>query len=68
LSRDEALSAVEMYKTFNEIFMIIDFSILEDSAEEIPQDILQKLEDRNVAKSDKDFDVADSLRDEIEAA
>lgn len=68
LSKDEVLSAVEMYKTFDQVFAIMDFSTLEDSDQEIPQDILQKLQDRNVAKSDKDFDVADSLRDEIQEA
>jgi cysteinyl-tRNA synthetase len=34
--------------------------------EEIPQDILEKFEARNKAKKDKNFELADSLRDELQ--
>ena len=68
LSKDEVLSAVDMYKTFDEIFAIMDFSLLEDDDTEIPAEIQEKLDARNTAKSEKNFELADSLRDEIESA
>lgn len=64
LSLDEVSSVIDMYRTFDEIFAIFDFSVLEDS-EETPAEILAKFEERNNAKTDKDFELADSLRDEI---
>jgi cysteinyl-tRNA synthetase len=50
-----------MFKTFNEVFAIIDFGILKD--EEIPENILKKFEERNKAKSEKDFAKADKIRE-----
>jgi cysteinyl-tRNA synthetase len=54
-----------MFKTFNEVLGIIDFTILEEA--QIPEEILQKLELRNTAKAEKDFENADRLRDEIQS-
>ncbi|MDR2411641.1 MAG: hypothetical protein LBD88_03585 [Candidatus Peribacteria bacterium] len=52
-----------MFKTFNEVFAIIDFGILKD--EEIPKNILKKFEERNKAKFEKDFAKADKIREEL---
>lgn len=65
LSTDEANSAIDMYKTFDQVFAIIDFSVLDEVNEEVPGDILKKLEERNNAKVEKNFELADSLRDDI---
>jgi cysteinyl-tRNA synthetase len=56
---------MDMFKTFNEIFAIIDFDILKD--EEIPKNILKKFEERNKAKKEKNFKKADEIRDELVA-
>jgi cysteinyl-tRNA synthetase len=54
-----------MFKTFDEVFWIIDFT---DNTEiEIPENVLEKLYQRNEAKKDKDFTKADKIRDEIDA-
>jgi len=62
-SVSELSSALDMFKTFNQVFAIIDFDVV--VSEEIPVDILSKLEARNVAKKSKDFELADKLRDEL---
>lgn len=64
-SQEEVMSVIDMYKTFNQVFAIIDFSILENTDWDIPQEVLNKLEARKQAKADKDFTLADLLRDEI---
>lgn len=63
ITRGEAKAVVEMLKTFNEVLGIMDFSLMEKW--EISKEILEKLELRNTAKKDKDFTLADSLRDEL---
>ncbi|MDD5770103.1 MAG: cysteine--tRNA ligase [Candidatus Gracilibacteria bacterium] len=63
LSISEANSLMEMFKTFDSVLSILDFNILK--SEEIPEDILEKFEARNEAKKDKNFTLADSLRDEL---
>jgi cysteinyl-tRNA synthetase len=52
-----------MLETFNEVLGIIDFDVLKE--EEIPSDILEKFEQRNKAKQEKNFELADKLRDEL---
>jgi len=52
-----------MFRTFNQVLGIIDFDVV--VTEEIPSDILSKLEARNTAKKDKNFELADKLRDEL---
>lgn len=61
---EELNSIIEMFKTFNQVLWIFDFQILDEEIE-IPEKILKKLESRNKAKKDKDFELADKLRDEI---
>lgn len=63
LSLPEAQSLMDMFKTFNSILSIFDFNVLK--TQEIPSEILQKFEERNVAKKAKDFALADKIRDEL---
>ncbi len=65
LSLEEVKSLLDLYKTFNEVLAIMDFGILEEKLEEIPEEILEKLDARNTAKKEKNFELADSLRDEL---
>ena len=65
LSSEEVLSVIDMYKTFDSVFAIVDFSILEESSESIPETIIEKFEKRNIAKKEKNFQQADTLRGEI---
>lgn len=62
-SVSELSSILDMFRTYNQVLAIIDFDILEK--EEIPSEIISKLEERNNAKKEKNFDLADSLRDEL---
>jgi cysteinyl-tRNA synthetase len=48
----------------NEVLVIMDFDNVE-KIEEISNEILHKLEDRNNAKLEKNFELADKLRDEL---
>lgn len=64
-SLDEIDSIIDMFKTFDEVFWIMDFSI-SSNPEKIEKEIIDKFEKRNNAKKDKDFSLADKLRDEIE--
>lgn len=63
--REELESIIDMYEQFDEVFAIIDFSLLEENKDEIPENILELLEKRNLAKSEKDFETADRIRDEL---
>ncbi len=66
LSKEEINSIIDMLKTFNEVLWIIDNSLFKNKLDKIPKSILKKLEDRNNAKKQKDFKLADKLRDELE--
>lgn len=59
----ELSSILDMFRTFDQILSIIDFEVI--STDEIPEDIQKLFEKRNNAKKDKDFSLADSLRDEL---
>jgi cysteinyl-tRNA synthetase len=63
LTFEEYESIFDMLDTMNYVLWIIDFSILEET--EIPQEILEKFELRNNAKKEKNFELADKLRDEL---
>ncbi len=63
-SVEELESILDMLETLNQVLWIIDFDIIEE-AEAIPQEIMKKFEDRNNAKKEKNFDLADKLRDEL---
>jgi len=62
-SKSELESAIDMFKTFNQVLAIMDFNLL--WKEEIPEEINKKLQERNNAKINKDFSQADSIRDEL---
>jgi len=64
-SKEELNSILDMYKQFNEVFAIMDFSVLEENEKEIPEEILKLFEKRNNAKKEKDFETADKIRDEL---
>ncbi len=70
LTLDEQNACVDMLMQFNEVFNILDVSLFEGWTEdsEIPEDILEKAKLRDQAKSDKNYELSDSLRDEIIAA
>jgi len=59
----ELSSILDMFRTFNQVLAIIDFNVLLE--EEIPANINEKFEARNKAKKEKNFDLADKLRDEL---
>lgn len=62
LSAWEANAILDMYKTFNQVLSIMIFDFIED---EIPSEILEKFEQRNTAKQEKNFQKADDLRNEL---
>jgi cysteinyl-tRNA synthetase len=64
LTSDEQNACVDMYLSFNQVFAILDINTFEPE-EEVPEDILKILEERNIAKSQKSFEQADRLRDEL---
>lgn len=63
-SDKEILSTIDLLKTYNEILNIFDFSILEIT-EEIPYEINKLLIDRQEAKNQKNYQLADNIRDII---
>lgn len=67
LTLDEQNAAVDMYMQFNEVFNILDVSIFE-WGEDIPEEILHKAIARDEAKIDKNYELSDTLRDEIVSA
>ncbi len=65
LSKEELESVIDMYEQLDEVFWIIDWSVLEEKEDEIPEEISKLFEQRNIAKSEKNFETADTLRDEL---
>jgi cysteinyl-tRNA synthetase len=63
-SLEELKSLLDFYKTINEVLAIIDFDIISEKTE-IPEEVSKKLKDRNNAKIEKDFELADKLRGEL---
>ncbi len=59
----ELSSINDMFRTFNQVLSIIDFDVTK--IDSIPEHIESKFEQRNKAKSEKNFDLADTLRDQI---
>ena len=62
-SKSELESINDMFKTFNQVLGIVDFDVIK--TEEIPEELNKRLIDRNKAKSEKNFELADSIRDEL---
>ena len=67
MTLDEQNSCVDMYLSFNEVFNLIDEEIFEVEEIDIPEEVLEKARARDIAKSDKNYELSDSLRDEIQA-
>ena len=65
-SLDEIESILDMLKNFNEVLWLVDFD--QDLQTEIPEEIQKKLDERTKAKKEKNFDLADKLRAEIESS
>lgn len=63
-SKEEVQSFIDMFRTFNQVLGIVDFSHKEE--ESIPEEIVKMLEERNAAKQNKDFVLADEKRRQIE--
>ncbi len=59
----ELSSLLDMLRTFNQVLAIVDFDVVVN--EEIPSEINELFEARNTAKKNKDFALADKLRDEL---
>jgi cysteinyl-tRNA synthetase len=59
------LAIIDVLKTFDEVFSIMNFDILEEKEEKIPENISELFEKRQNAKKEKNFKEADLLRDEI---
>ena len=62
LSKSEAMSLLDMYKTFNDVLSLINFN---ESKDDFPENIKELFEKRNESKKNKDFKKADELRDEL---
>jgi cysteinyl-tRNA synthetase len=63
-SLEEEMAIMDMFDTFNQVLGIIDFSVVEID-EQIDPDMMNLLTDRNQAKLNKDFELADKIRDEL---
>lgn len=68
LTLDEQHSCVDMYLSFNQVFWLLDVSIFDGEEDEIPVNILELAAKRDAAKADKNYQLADTLRDEIQSA
>lgn len=65
-SREELESILDMYKQLDEVFWIVNWdNISLENENVISSKIFQLLEDRNKAKTEKNFEEADKLRDEL---
>jgi len=54
-----------MYEQLDQVLAIIDFSVLEEKEENIPEEITDLFKKRQEAKKSKDFGTADKIRDEL---
>ena len=65
LSDSEQRSALDMYRSFNQVFQILDFDALAGLDEDIPEEIIALATARQEAKDDKNYTRADEIRDEL---
>lgn len=65
LSDSEQRSALDMYRSFNQVFQILDFDALVWLDEDIPEEIIALATERQEAKDDKNYTRADEIRDEL---
>lgn len=64
LSKEELDSIKDMFKTYDQVLSIYDFSILENDLE-IPEEVLELAKSRDEARLNKDYELSDKYRDEI---
>ncbi|MFN3195621.1 MAG: cysteine--tRNA ligase [Chlorobiota bacterium] len=62
MGRNSKEEMLEFFKSFNEIFEILTFEL---PNEEIPSEVIELAEKRLKAKKDKNYDLADMIRNEI---
>ncbi|PIE85169.1 cysteine--tRNA ligase [Candidatus Gracilibacteria bacterium] len=67
-SHEDILAIVDMYRTFDQVLGVIDFSFFDEEDEKIPKELLALLEERNKLKKEKDFVNADKIRGKINDA
>ncbi len=66
MSKEEQESTLSLYETFHQVLGIVDLEQQKlNKLTDIPKNITKKLEQRNIAKKDKDFETADTIRDEL---
>ncbi len=65
LYQGEIQSIIELLKSFDAVLGIFDFSRLEQ--QEIPEEVRELLQEREKAKQQKHYELADSKRSEIES-
>ncbi|RAL55780.1 hypothetical protein BLD25_03865 [Candidatus Gracilibacteria bacterium GN02-872] len=63
LNNSELDSLIDLLKTFDQVLGIFDFSVLEKS--EIPEEIQEIFNQRNIYKKEKNFTEADKLREDL---
>ncbi len=64
LNKAAANQALDLLRRFDEVLAFIDV----DAEEEVPEDILEKVQARDDARKNKDYAESDRLRDELAAA
>ena len=62
-NNSELDSLIDLLKTFDQVLWIFDFSVLEKS--EIPEEIQEIFNQRNIYKKEKNFTEADKLREDL---
>lgn len=62
-NNSELDSLIDLLKTFDQVLWIFDFSVLEKS--EIPEEIQEIFNQRNIYKKEKNFTEADKLRENL---
>ncbi len=64
-SLEECKSIIDFLKTWNEVIAIFDFELLQNN-EIIPKEMIALLAERNEAKLNKNYAVADRIRDKLD--
>lgn len=64
LTEADAAAALDLLRGFDAVLGCLDV----DRAEEVPEEVLQQVQERQQARKDKDFARADRIRDELAAA
>ena len=65
LSDSEQRSTLDMYESFNQVFALFDFNLLEGLDADIPEEIIALATQRQEAKDEKNYQRADEIRNEL---